>query len=287
MTIFFDYKILNFQSKNSIEIISELKKLVTKEVLIITQINKVDDLALKVYNSEGVFFNEGEVAEVNIALSENKLYLFNNIEFNTLSELLKSIKEINRTAILERKTNETKIKIKIDLDGKGKNEIDTGIGFFDHMLQQISRHANIDLFIKVDGDIFVDYHHTVEDTGLALGESILLALGKKTGIKRYGYFLPMDESIAKVAIDLGGRAYLNFKCKFNNNKVGKFPTELTEEFFKSVAAGMKANIYIKCKGKNDHHKIENIFKGFAKSLNEAFRYDCRSTGILPSTKGVL
>ncbi len=287
MTIFFDYKILNFQSNNSVEIITELKKLVTKGIFINTQINKVNELVLKIYNSEGIYFNDGKTDKINIGLSENNLYLFNNVEFNTLSELLKSIKEINRTAILERRTNETKIKIEIDLDGKGKNEINTGIGFFDHMLQQISRHANIDLFIKVEGDIFVDYHHTVEDTGLALGESILQALGKKIGIKRYGYFLPMDESIAKVAIDLGGRAYLNFKCKFNNNTVGKFPTELTEEFFKSVAAGMKANIYIKCKGKNDHHKIENIFKGFAKSLNEAFRYDCRSADILPSTKGVL
>ena len=194
---------------------------------------------------------------------------------------------INRVAEYKRKTRETDISIELNLDGEGKSDINTGIGFFDHMLDQISRHGNIDLKIKVEGDLHVDEHHTVEDVGIALGETILKALGDKSGIKRYGFLLPMDDSIAKVAIDIGGRQYLNFKCNFKREFVGEFPTELTGEFFKGVAQGMKANIYIRSKGKNDHHKIEAIFKAFAKALNEACRYDERTKGKLPSTKGVI
>ena len=155
------------------------------------------------------------------------------------------------------------------------------------MLEQIAKHANINLTVEVEGDLNVDEHHTVEDVGITLGEALNEALGNKIGIKRYGYYLPMDESIAKCAVDLSGRTYLNFNCKFNREKVGEFPTELTEEFFRGLASGLKANIYIKARGKNDHHKIEAIFKAFAKSLNEACRLDERNEGILPSTKGVL
>jgi imidazoleglycerol-phosphate dehydratase/histidinol-phosphatase len=192
-----------------------------------------------------------------------------------------------RSAKVERKTKETDIKIAIDIDGEGKSKIKTGIGFFDHMLDQIARHSNINLKVDVKGDLDVDEHHTVEDTGIALGEAIKQALGDKKGIKRFGYFLPMDDSIAKCAIDLSGRSYLNFKCKFERERVGQFPTELSEEFFRGVALGMMANIYLEAKGKNDHHKIESMFKAFAKSLNEAFRIDERAKGQLPSTKGKL
>jgi imidazoleglycerol-phosphate dehydratase/histidinol-phosphatase len=155
------------------------------------------------------------------------------------------------------------------------------------MLEQIVKHANINLKISVKGDLHIDEHHTVEDVGITLGNALSEALGNKLGIKRYGFYLPMDDTIANCAIDLSGRSYLNFNCKFSRETVGEFPTELTEEFFRGLASGLKANIFIKAKGKNDHHKIEAIFKAFAKSLNEACRLDERNEGMLPSTKGVL
>ncbi|WP_304131956.1 imidazoleglycerol-phosphate dehydratase HisB [Ignavibacterium album] len=192
-----------------------------------------------------------------------------------------------RKAKVNRNTKETKIKIDLNLDGSGKSRIKTGIGFFDHMLEQIARHANIDLSISVKGDLHIDEHHTVEDTGIATGEAIRKALGDKKGIQRYGFFVPMDDSVAVCTIDLGGRSYLNFNCKFKREKVGDFPTELTKEFFRALADSMKANIYIKAKGENDHHKIESIFKAFAKSLNEAARFDERNNNRIPSTKGIL
>lgn len=192
-----------------------------------------------------------------------------------------------RIAEIQRDTNETKIKINVNLDGTGESNISSGIGFFDHMLEQIAKHANIDLDIKVNGDLFVDEHHTVEDVGIALGEVLLKALGNKKGIQRYGFYVPMDDSIALCVIDLGGRFYLNFKSKFKREKVGEFPTELVEEFFRGLASGLKSNLYIKVKGKNDHHKIEAIFKSFAKALNEACRLDERNNGRIPSTKGIL
>ncbi|MFN3872291.1 MAG: imidazoleglycerol-phosphate dehydratase HisB [Ignavibacterium sp.] len=198
---------------------------------------------------------------------------------------MKNIKQ--RKATVTRNTKETRIKIDLNLDGSGKSRIKTGIGFFDHMLEQIARHANLDLSISVKGDLHIDEHHTVEDTGIALGEALRKALGDKKGIQRYGFFIPMDDSVAVCTIDLGGRSYLNFNCKFKREKVGDFPTELTKEFFRALADSMKANIYIKAKGENDHHKIESIFKAFAKSLNEAARFDERNNNRIPSTKGIL
>jgi imidazoleglycerol-phosphate dehydratase/histidinol-phosphatase len=195
--------------------------------------------------------------------------------------------KIKRSAKTIRETKETKIKISVNIDGSGKSKINTGIGFFDHMLEQIAKHANIDLNIKVNGDLYVDKHHTVEDVGISLGEVLLKALGNKKGIQRYGFYAPMDESIALCVIDLGGRFHLTFKAKFKRNYVGEFPTELTEEFFRGLSSGLKANIYIKVKGKNDHHKIEAIFKVFAKALNEACRLDERNNGKIPSTKGII
>jgi imidazoleglycerol-phosphate dehydratase / histidinol-phosphatase len=192
-----------------------------------------------------------------------------------------------RISEVSRKTNETNIKINLNLDGSGKALIKTGIGFLDHMLEQIARHANLDLSIKVKGDLRIDEHHTVEDTAIALGEAILNALGEKKGIQRYGFFIPMDESVALCTIDLGGRSYLNFNCIFKREKVGEFPTELTKEFFRALSSSMKSNIYIKAKGENDHHKIESIFKAFAKALNEAARFDERNNNRIPSTKGIL
>lgn len=287
MIIYLNYKIINFEGENIGGIISALKKLSSKGILLSTDIEKIEPLAKKIFDSEQISFINSAEYRYFIDLTEDKKYFYNNNSFDTLEAIINSIEELNRVSFVERNTSETKIKVKVNLDGTGKNEINTGIGFFDHMLQQIARHGNIDLEINVKGDLNVDFHHTVEDTGLALGEAILKALGNKIGIKRYGFLLPMDESITKFALDLGGRAFLNFKCKFKNNKVGSFPTELTEEFFKSLAGGLKANIYIRCKGKNDHHKIESIFKAFAKSLNEACRLDERAINSLPSTKGIL
>lgn len=192
-----------------------------------------------------------------------------------------------RTSVINRKTKETDIKIILSLDGSGKASIKTGIGFFNHMLEQIAHHANLNLKILVKGDLNVDEHHTVEDTGLALGQAIREALGEKKGIQRYGFFIPMDESVALCTIDLGGRSYLNFNCIFNREKVGEFPTELTKEFFRAVSSSMQSNIFIKAKGANDHHKIESIFKAFAKALNEAARFDERNNNRIPSTKGIL
>jgi imidazoleglycerol-phosphate dehydratase/histidinol-phosphatase len=219
--------------------------------------------------------------------SGNAILVSEKSRIKTFKEAAEEVLRRLRSASRSRKTKETDIKIKVALDSTSKPDINTGIGFFDHMLEQIARHANISLSVNVKGDLHVDEHHSVEDTGIVLGECLLEALGDKTGIKRFGYFLPMDDSAAVCAIDLGGRAYLNFKCKFSREKVGDFPTELTEEFFRGVAGGLKANIYIKAKGKNDHHKIEAVFKAFAKALNEACRIDERSAGKLPSTKGVL
>lgn len=186
-----------------------------------------------------------------------------------------------------RKTKETDIKIKIDLDGSGKSKIKTGIGFFDHMLEQLSKHSNTDITIAVKGDLHIDEHHTVEDVGIALGEAISLALGDRKGIERYGFMLPMDDALAQCAIDLGGRSYLAFNCKWNREKVGEFPTELFKEFFRGLASGLRANIHLKATGENDHHKAEAMFKALARALNMALKYDSRNKGSLPSTKGLL
>ncbi len=186
-----------------------------------------------------------------------------------------------------RDTNETKIKLSVNLDGKGHSKVKTGIGFFDHMLEQLSKHSNIDMNIFAKGDLHIDYHHTVEDVGITLGECLVKALGDKKGIKRFGFMLPMDDGVAQTSIDLSGRSYLNFRVKFARNEVGDFPTELVEEFFRGLNLGMKANIFIKASGKNDHHIIESIFKSFAKTLNEAVRMDPRASNRLPTTKGKL
>lgn len=192
-----------------------------------------------------------------------------------------------RSAQLRRTTTETDIAIEVVLDGTGSYEIQTGIGFFDHMLAQLSKHSLIDMRINVRGDLSVDEHHTVEDTGLALGEAIRTALGDKRGIKRYGFLLPMDESLAQVALDLGGRPYLAFQGKFERENVGELPTELVEDFFRAFADGLRANLHIRVEGRNDHHKVEAIFKSVARALKQATAQDQRALSVLPSTKGTL
>ncbi|MBV6643385.1 MAG: bifunctional histidinol-phosphatase/imidazoleglycerol-phosphate dehydratase HisB [Cyclobacteriaceae bacterium] len=192
-----------------------------------------------------------------------------------------------RKASVVRKTKETDITIDINLDGEGKTHIETGIGFFDHMLDQLGKHGGIDLDIKVNGDLHIDEHHTVEDTALALGEAFLKALGGKRGIQRYGFMLPMDDVLAQVAIDFGGRPWLIWEAEFKREKVGELPTELFSHFFKSFSDTSKCNLNIKAEGDNEHHKIEAIFKGFAKAIKMAIKKNQDELGSLPSTKGVL
>ena len=191
-----------------------------------------------------------------------------------------------RSASIIRKTNETDIAITVNLDGTGKSKIDTGIAFFDHMLDQIARHGQMDLDIQVKGDLEVDEHHTIEDTAIALGEVFAKALGNKLGIERYGFCLPMDDCLAQAAIDFGGRNWLVWEADFKREMIGQMPTEMFFHFFKSFTDGAKANLNIKAEGTNEHHKIEAIFKAFAKAIKVAVKRDTDKM-ILPSTKGML
>jgi imidazoleglycerol-phosphate dehydratase/histidinol-phosphatase len=192
-----------------------------------------------------------------------------------------------RSAHTERTTKETSIVIDAVLDGTGQASITTGLGFFDHMLELFAKHSLIDLTVHVTGDLRVDEHHTIEDTGLALGEAIRTALGDKRGIGRYGFLLPMDESLATVALDLGGRPYCVFKATFSREKVGEFPTEMTEDFFRALADGLRANLHVTVTGRNDHHKIEALFKSVAHALQQAVAWNESHADVLPSTKGIL
>ncbi|WP_415327218.1 bifunctional histidinol-phosphatase/imidazoleglycerol-phosphate dehydratase HisB [Chryseobacterium sp. MMS23-Vi53] len=202
------------------------------------------------------------------------------------SEIYQYLKQIPRKSKVLRKTNETDIEIEINLDGNGNSEITTGLHFFDHMLEQISKHGNLDLKIKAKGDLHVDEHHTIEDTGIVLGEAILKALGKKKGIERYGFLLPMDDCLAQVALDFGGRSWLVWKADFQREKIGDVPTEMFYHFFKSFADSAKCNVNIKVEGENEHHKIESIFKAFAKAIKMAVNQSDQNFN-LPSTKGSL
>ena len=192
----------------------------------------------------------------------------------------------DRAVSFERKTSETVVYIEINLDGRGESKVETGLAFFDHMLDQFSKHGGIDLSLKTVGDLDVDEHHTIEDTAIALGEAISVALGDKKGIERYGFTLPMDDSLAEVSIDFGGRSWLVWEADFRREMIGKMPTEMFYHFFKSFADSAKANLNIRAKGDNEHHKIEAIFKAFAKSIKMAIKKDVEKM-ILPSTKGTL
>jgi len=214
--------------------------------------------------------------------------LTNTIALETIhwADIYRFLKLPARTIVVERNTNETSVKIEMNLDGKGVGKINTGLSFFDHMLEQIARHGNIDLSIKCSGDLHIDEHHSIEDTGLALGDAVLKALGNKRGIERYGFSLPMDDCLAQVAVDFGGRNWLVWEADFKREKIGEMPTEMFYHFFKSFTDTAKCNLNIKAEGTNEHHKIESIFKAFAKSLKMAFKRDMNNDS-LPSTKGVL
>jgi len=185
-----------------------------------------------------------------------------------------------------RNTNETKIDIKLNLDGSGRSKISSGLAFFDHMLDQLAKHGGVDLILHCEGDLHIDEHHTIEDVGIALGEAFLKALGDKRGIERYGFTLPMDDCLAQVALDFGGRNWIEWQAEFKREKIGEMPTEMFFHFFKSFSDAAKCNLNIKAEGENEHHKIEAIFKAFAKSIKMALKRDLNNMS-LPSTKGLL
>lgn len=220
-------------------------------------------------------------------LAENlgcrSLILDDGMDWQKIAELLFAGE---RTASVRRTTKETDIEVRVCLDGNGKSDIQTGLGFFDHMLEQIARHGMTDLYIRCQGDLHVDEHHTIEDVALALGECIRKALGDKRGIERYGYCLPMDDCLCQVALDLGGRPWLVWDAEFHREKVGEMPTEMFLHFFKSLSDSAAMNLNVKAEGQNEHHKIEGIFKAFARSLRMAVRRDVDHFQ-LPSSKGVL
>ncbi len=220
-------------------------------------------------------------------LAENlgckSLILSDELDWNRIAEILFAGE---RTASVRRTTKETDIDISLCLDGTGKSDISTGLGFFDHMLEQIAKHGSIDLKIHVKGDLNVDEHHTIEDTGIALGECIGKALGDKRGIERYGYTLPMDDCLCSVALDFGGRPWLVWDAEFHRERVGDMPTEMFLHFFKSFSDAARMNLNIKAEGENEHHKIEGIFKALARSLKMAVKRDIYKYQ-LPSSKGML
>lgn len=260
------------------------------------------------YDLAGSFVIGDRITDIQLAKNLGCKGIWLNLDENLgAGEISDNLKELEQTIALKTKswediyaylqlkarrvkhsryTNETKIDIEINLDGTGICEIETGLGFFDHMLHQLGRHSGIDLKIVTKGDLHIDEHHTIEDTAIALGEAFHLALGNKKGIERYGFLLPMDDCLAQVAIDFGGRPWLVWDASFKREKIGEMPTEMFYHFFKSFSDAAKCNLNIKAEGDNEHHKIEAIFKGLAKAIKMAIK---RTPGNeqLPSTKGVL
>jgi imidazoleglycerol-phosphate dehydratase / histidinol-phosphatase len=250
--------------------------------------DRLTDLELaKNLGSKAIFINDNpNLGTGEISVKREELNSFIALETSNWQKIYEFLKLESRSASITRKTNETDIFIHLNLDGTGKSKIETGIAFFDHMLDQIARHGQMDIEILVKGDLQVDEHHTIEDTAIALGEVFAKALGNKLGIERYGFCLPMDDCLAQVAIDFGGRNWLVWETEFKREMVGQMPTEMFFHFFKSFTDGAKANLNIKAEGTNEHHKIEAIFKAFAKAIKVAVKRDVEKM-ILPSTKGLL
>lgn len=250
--------------------------------------DRVTDVQLaKNLGCKAVWLNDGS----NLGNTEiqNELEILQTViarETTSWEAIYEFLKLGERSIRHERNTNETKISIAMNLDGKGISSIDTGLHFFNHMLEQLSRHSGMDLSIKVKGDLHIDEHHTIEDTGIAIGEALAMALGNKKGMDRYGFTLPMDDCLARVALDLGGRNWLVWDASFKREKIGDMPTEMFYHFFKSFSDAAKCNLNIKAEGENEHHKIESIFKALAKALKMAIKRNIDNDQ-LPSTKGVL
>ena len=251
--------------------------------------DRVTDMQLaKNLGSKGCWLNNDAglgASEISTTIDElrKEVIVLESPEWKDIYNLLKAPP---RKVVHERNTNETKITIDVNLDGSGKANNKTGLPFFDHMLDQLARHGNMDLTVECQGDLHIDEHHSIEDTGIALGEAILKALGDKRGIERYGFLLPMDDCLAQVAIDFGGRSWIVWEAAFKREKIGEMPTEMFFHFFKSFSDAAKCNLNIKAEGDNEHHKIEAIFKAFAKALKMAVKKDINNNS-LPSTKGVL
>ena len=246
--------------------------------------DRLTDIQLaKNLGAKGILLNDGTLSEQlkNQGLDQNCVLVTVNWD-----EIYAKVAAPERTARVQRNTHETQISIGLNLDGSGKGNIQTGLGFFDHMLGQIAKHSGVDLSIQVKGDLQVDEHHTIEDTALALGEAFKQALGDKRGIERYGYCLPMDDCLAQAVIDFGGRPWLVWDATFNREKIGEMPTEMFFHFFKSFADTSLSNINIKAEGQNEHHKIEGIFKALARAIKMAIRKDVFNFE-LPTTKGTL
>ncbi|UPS91017.1 bifunctional histidinol-phosphatase/imidazoleglycerol-phosphate dehydratase HisB [Bizionia sp. M204] len=250
--------------------------------------DRLTDIELaKNLNAKGILINgQANLGANEISLKVDALQPFIALETDNWEAIYTLLKAKERAGSIERNTNETAIKIDLNIDGTGKSSIQTGIAFFDHMLEQIARHGQLDLSIQVEGDLEVDEHHTIEDTAIALGELFQTVLGSKLGIERYGFCIPMDDCLAQVAIDFGGRNWLVWEADFNREMIGKMPTEMFMHFFKSFTDGAKCNLNIKAEGTNEHHKIEAIFKAFAKAIKMAVKRDVTKM-ILPTTKGLL
>ena len=247
--------------------------------------DRITDMKLALnLGTKGIFISNNEkLGEKEISEILNKTISLKTTKWNEIYSFLK-LKQ--RVITKKRLTNETKINLDLNLDGNGESDINTGIAFFDHMLNQLARHGNMDIKLSVHGDLEVDEHHTIEDTAIILGEAFYSALGDKIGIERYGFSLPMDDCLAQVSIDFGGRNWLVWEADFKREMIGKMPTEMFMHFFKSFSDGAKANINIKAEGSNEHHKIEAIFKAFAKAIKFAIKRDPNKM-ILPTTKGSL
>ena len=250
--------------------------------------DRLNDIILaKNLGAKGIYLRQNDNLGVNENLDKHEtLSDVIALETKNWEDIYTFLRGGARTAKNERKTNETDINIHLDLDGTGKAEISTGLNFFDHMLDQIARHGGVDLKIITKGDLHIDEHHTIEDTGIALGEVFAKAIGNKLGIERYGFCLPMDDCLAQVAIDFGGRNWLVWDAEFKREHVGDVPTEMFYHFFKSFSDGARCNLNIKAEGENEHHKIEAIFKAFAKAIKMAVKRDAEKM-VLPSTKGML
>ena len=247
--------------------------------------DRLTDIELaKNLNAKGIFITKNETLGANEASGNlNKTIVLKTKSWKAIYDFLKLEQRIT---LQKRTTHETDINLSLNLDGSGKSNISTGIVFFDHMLDQLARHGGMDISLQVKGDLEVDEHHTIEDTAIVLGEAFAAALGNKLGIERYGFCLPMDDCLAQVAIDFGGRNWLVWEAEFTREMIGQMPTEMFIHFFKSFSDGAKANLNIKAEGTNEHHKIEAIFKAFAKAIKAAVKRDLDKM-ILPSTKGSL
>lgn len=250
--------------------------------------DRITDVELaKNLGAKGIYLNQAnDLGSEEISSKREELEGFIALETTDWKRIYEFLKLEDRVVSLSRNTNETKINIELNLDGTGNSDISTGLPFFDHMLDQIARHGAMDLRIQVEGDLEVDEHHTIEDTMIALGEVFAKALGNKLGIERYGFCLPMDDCLAQVAIDFGGRNWLVWDADFKREMIGKLPTEMFYHLFKSFTDGARCNLNIKAEGSNEHHKIEAIFKAFAKAIKAAVKRDPEKM-ILPSTKGML